>query len=73
MNKPRTMTYGEYTLEEVAKEIGVTRERARQIQNIALAKLRANLEAMGYTLEDIIPETSQHNSYFNSRFSNDTF
>ena len=44
------------TLEEVARELGVTRERARQIQNEALAKLRENLERMGFTHDDLIPE-----------------
>jgi len=31
------------TLEEVGKKFGVTRERIRQLQNIALAKLRSAL------------------------------
>src|SRR5580704_11243933 len=31
------------TLEEVGKKLGVTRERIRQLQNIALAKLRRAL------------------------------
>ena len=31
------------TLEEVGKKFGVTRERIRQLQNIALAKLRRAL------------------------------
>lgn len=34
----------ERTLEEVGKEFGVTRERIRQLQNIALIKLRKRLE-----------------------------
>ena len=37
------------TLEELASEIGVTRERVRQIQSEALEKLRAQLERRGYT------------------------
>jgi RNA polymerase nonessential primary-like sigma factor len=37
------------TLEELAAEIGVTRERVRQIQSEALEKLRAKLERRGYT------------------------
>ena len=37
------------TLEELAREIGVTRERVRQIQGEALDKLRAKLERRGYT------------------------
>ena len=32
------------TLEEVGKKFGVTRERIRQLQNIALAKLRRALQ-----------------------------
>jgi len=39
------------TLEELASEIGVTRERVRQIQSEALEKLRAKLERRGYTRE----------------------
>ena len=31
------------TLEEIGKKFGVTRERIRQLQNIALAKLRRTL------------------------------
>jgi RNA polymerase primary sigma factor len=34
----------ERTLEEVGKKFGVTRERVRQIQNIALKKLRRMIE-----------------------------
>jgi RNA polymerase nonessential primary-like sigma factor len=37
------------TLEGLAAEIGVTRERVRQIQSEALEKLRAKLERRGYT------------------------
>jgi hypothetical protein len=33
------------TLEEVGKKLGVTRERIRQLQNIALAKLRSRLQS----------------------------
>ncbi|MFO1415004.1 MAG: RNA polymerase sigma factor RpoS [Burkholderiales bacterium] len=39
------------TLEALAAEIGVTRERVRQIQGEALDKLRAKLERRGYTRE----------------------
>ena len=35
---------GEKTLEEVGKKFGVTRERIRQLQNIALKKLRRRIE-----------------------------
>jgi RNA polymerase nonessential primary-like sigma factor len=39
------------TLEELAREMGVTRERVRQIQGEALDKLRTKLERRGYTRE----------------------
>ena len=39
------------TLEELAREMGVTRERVRQIQGEALDKLRSKLERRGYTRE----------------------
>ena len=31
----------EYTLEEIAKKLGVTRERVRQIERVALKKLKS--------------------------------
>ena len=34
-----------HTLEETAKLLGITRERVRQIEKIALAKLRTRLRA----------------------------
>ena len=36
----------EKTLEEVGEKFGVTRERVRQIQNIALTKLRRMIEKL---------------------------
>jgi RNA polymerase primary sigma factor len=36
----------EKTLEEVGEKFGVTRERIRQIQNIALARLRKEIEKL---------------------------
>jgi RNA polymerase nonessential primary-like sigma factor len=41
------------TLEELAAEIGVTRERVRQIQGEALEKLRGKLKRRGYTKESL--------------------
>lgn len=43
------------TLEEVAEALGVTRQRADQIQRQALAKCRRALEARGMCLADLIP------------------
>jgi len=41
------------TLEEVGQELGVTRERVRQIQMEALKRLRRILEGSGYTAENL--------------------
>lgn len=42
------------TLEEIAEELGVTRERVRQIEVRALQKARVILERRGYTLWDLL-------------------
>ena len=41
------------TLEEVGKALGVTRERARQIEQQALRKARRWCERNGYQFEDL--------------------
>ncbi|MGH8488408.1 MAG: sigma factor-like helix-turn-helix DNA-binding protein, partial [Gammaproteobacteria bacterium] len=43
------------TLEQVGCEIGVTRERVRQIQLEALRKLRHMLEGEGYSVDALSP------------------
>ena len=45
--------YENSTLEEVANELGVTRERVRQIQMDGLKRLRAILEKDGFSIETI--------------------
>ena len=47
---------GFYTLEEVGASLGVTRERARQIEKRALKKLEAKLKRQGLKLEDFLPD-----------------
>lgn len=42
------------TLEQVGVDVGVTRERVRQIQVEALAKLRKMLEHRGYSLDSLL-------------------
>ncbi len=46
--------YPRSTLEEVGAELGVTRERVRQIQLDALRKLRRILEKNGYSKENVM-------------------
>jgi RNA polymerase nonessential primary-like sigma factor len=46
--------YARGTLEEVGSELGVTRERVRQIQMDALRKLRRILEQSGYSRDNIM-------------------
>lgn len=45
--------YESATLDEVGRELGVTRERVRQIQLDGLRKLRRILETRGYTVETL--------------------
>lgn len=45
--------YDNSTLEQVANELGVTRERVRQIQIDALKRLRVVLEQQGFSVENI--------------------
>ncbi|GAB6139748.1 RNA polymerase sigma factor RpoS [Methylosoma difficile] len=45
--------YDEETLEEVAQELGVTRERIRQIQMDGLKRLKEILHTQGYSFESI--------------------
>lgn len=48
-------THGGATLDVVAKELGVSRERVRQIETQALRKLRSWLRWYGLTLDDLLP------------------
>lgn len=41
------------TLEEVGQAIGVTRERVRQIEDLAIAKVEIALKAIGITKKDV--------------------
>jgi RNA polymerase nonessential primary-like sigma factor len=46
--------YERATLEEVGRELGVTRERVRQIQMDALKKLRRILESRGFSQDNLL-------------------
>ena len=46
--------YTDHTLEEVGRELGVTRERVRQVQMDALRRLRRILETQGYSRDNIL-------------------
>ena len=43
-----------HTLQEIADALGVSRERVRQIERKALAKVKANLIKQGFEPEDCI-------------------
>jgi DNA-directed RNA polymerase sigma subunit (sigma70/sigma32) len=43
-----------HTLQEIAEDLGVSRERVRQIERQALAKVRANLIRQGFEPDDCI-------------------
>ena len=47
------------TLEEVGKKFGVTRERIRQLQNIALMKLRRALQKKERPIEHLLPTQAE--------------
>ena len=57
MNKDQLPEY--CTLGDVAKALGVTKERARQIEASALRKLRSILKKRGLELEDLLPDDHQ--------------
>ena len=40
--------YGEYTYTEIAKELGISRERVRQVERKALKKLVSRFRQLGY-------------------------
>lgn len=44
------------TLSEVAAALGVTRQRAQQIEQQALRKFKAGIEARGITLGDLVDD-----------------
>ncbi|MGB1077689.1 MAG: sigma factor-like helix-turn-helix DNA-binding protein, partial [Bdellovibrionales bacterium] len=47
--------YNEHTLEEVGNDIGLTRERVRQIQVESLKRLRSYMDRQGLSLEELLP------------------
>ena len=60
MNRPHHLQIeADCTLEDVARILGVTKERVRQIEARALRKLRVGLIARGYCLEDFLVTTDR--------------
>ncbi|MFK5969162.1 MAG: RNA polymerase sigma factor RpoS [Candidatus Marithrix sp.] len=47
-------TEREYTLEEIGEELGLTRERVRQIQMTAMKRLRDLLQREGFSLDSLL-------------------
>ena len=60
------MNYGEYTYSEIAEELGVSRERVRQIEKEALKKLAARFRRLGYD-EAYLRDIEAMASYTKSR------
>ena len=52
---PSELSRGNFTLEEIAEMMGLTRERVRQIEAMALRKLRRALVRRGIDADSIIP------------------
>jgi len=52
----------EMTQLEVAKEMGISRSRVYQIEQVALAKLKKRLSAIGIKREDVISRKYQGKS-----------
>ena len=58
--------YGEYTYTEIAKELGVSRERVRQIERKALKKLAHRFRQLGYD-EAFLRDIETIDSYTKNR------
>ncbi len=54
--------YEAATLGDVGREIGLTRERVRQIQVEGLRRLREILQTQGLNIEALFREVSKHSS-----------
>ena len=52
------LTRGNYTLEEIADMMDVTRERVRQIEAMALRKLRWQLRKRGIDPDMVLPDNN---------------
>ena len=61
--------YGEYTYTEIAKELGVSRERVRQIELKALKKLASRFRQLGYD-EAFLRDNKVMNSYTDAECNN---
>lgn len=57
--------YGEYTYTEIAKELGVSRERVRQIERKALKKLASRFRQLGYD-ETFLRDSFEVSEYANA-------
>ena len=51
-----TAVTGGLSHDEIARELGVSRQRVQQIEAEALQKLRRNLVAMSLTADDLVPD-----------------
>ena len=64
--------YGEYTYTEIARELGVSRERVRQIERKALKKLASRFRLLGYD-ETFLRDIEAMASYTGSESCRESF
>ncbi|RZJ24209.1 MAG: hypothetical protein EOO54_10140 [Haliea sp.] len=55
------------TLEQIGDALGVTRQMVQQIEAQAMAKLRAELEARGYSARQLLPDDPPRQGWHHRR------
>lgn len=58
-----SLTRGNYTLEEIADMMNLTRERVRQIEANALRKLRRALRLRGLDMNVLLPDNNDTDKF----------
>lgn len=52
------------TFDEIAEELGVSKQRAKQIYDSAIKKAAENMKNNGFTIEDVVEELGGHKTLF---------
>lgn len=60
---PSELSRGNYTLEEIADMMGLTRERVRQIEAMGLRKLRRALRLRGLDMSVLLPDNNDTDKF----------